>query len=234
MGEFRMSRLTWLILGVVLAVTFLSVPRALRVSPSGTEPRFAVEAPDFDPGIPLTVVVRGWLWDPLSRKGTPDLVVFPSQVNDYLKSRHGLSTQIVQWDWSRLPADVFVARRELGLFAKSAGERAGKIGRCVNFVGHSAGAALTYSVAADGIRMGYMGTLGLPTGGRIKPSSVTQWANFYTTTHSEDLAGRAWAARMGADTNVDLQMPHRDFWESDEVARITADGIAAAWSDCKP
>ena len=234
MGEFRTSRLMWMVLGVVLAIGFLSVPRALRASPNELEPRFAVAAPDFDPGIPLTIVVRGWLWDPESRKGTPELVVFPSQVNDHLQRTHGLSTEIVQWDWSRLPADVFAARKELGLYARSAGERAAEVGRCVNFVGHSAGAALIYSVATDGIRMGYMGTLGLPTLGREKPFSVTRWANFYTTTHSEDLAGRGWAARMGADVNVDLQMSHRDFWESDEAARITADGIAASWSNCKP
>jgi len=234
MGQNRTNQLMWMILGLVMAVGFLSVPRALRASPSEPEPRFAVAAPDFDPRIPLTIVVRGWLWDPESRKGTPELVVFPSQLNTHLQSRHDLSTQIVQWDWSRLPAEVFAARKELGLYAQSAGERAGTMGRCVNFVGHSAGAALIYSVAADGIQMGYMGTLGLPTVGRGKPSSVNEWANFYTTTHSEDLAGRAWAARMGADTNVDLQMSHRDFWESDEAARITADGIAAAWANCRP
>ncbi|MBW3589669.1 MAG: hypothetical protein KY429_09650 [Actinobacteria bacterium] len=234
MGQYRLDRVKWLVLGVILAVGFLSVPRTLRASPSQSEPRFSVAAPEFDPRIPLTVVVRGWLWDPDSRKGTPDLVVFPSQLNGHLESRHSLSTEIVQWDWSRLPADVFAARKELGLYARSAGERAAEVGRCVNFVGHSAGAALVFSVAADGNRMGYMGTLGLPTLGRGKPSSVTRWANFYTTSHSEDVAGRAWAARMGADVNVDLQMPHRDFWESDEAARITADGIAAAWTECNP
>lgn len=219
--------LSGLILGAAVWVTF-GGPR------SSVPERFATTAPSFDSDRPLTVVVRGWLWDPSSRKGTPPLVVFPEQVNSHLKADLGLTTQVVQWDWSRVPPHVFAARRELGLYARSAGERAGRAGHCVNFLGHSAGAALVYGAAVDGVQMGYMGTLGLPTSGRGKPGSVMHWANFYTTTHDEDVAGKVWGAGMKADVNVDLRMSHRDFWESEEMARVTADGIARAWQTCRP
>jgi hypothetical protein len=218
--------LTGAILGAAFWVSF-------GESVGKSEAKFATSAHKFDTSRPLTVVVRGWLWDPLSRKGTPPLVVFPEQLNSHLRSEHGLTTEVVQWDWSRLPSDVFTARDELRRYAKSAADRAGGSGRCVNFLGHSAGAALVYSIAADGAPMGYLGTLGLPTSGRGKPASVVTWANFYTTTHREDVAGKVWGSGMKADVNVDLKMSHRDFWESDEVAKVTADGIAQAWSSCR-
>ena len=79
-----------------------------------------------------------------------------------------------------------------------------------------------------------MGTLGLPTFGTRKPSSVETWANFYTSTHSDDAAGAIWADKMPADVNVDLRRYHRDFWLADEVVRATADAVARSWSECDP
>jgi hypothetical protein len=190
------------------------------------------DVPGIDPSRPLTVVVRGWLWDPTSRRVTAPLQVFPQQVNEILQREHGLTTRIVQYDWSRLPKDIFSASDDFTSYARKLSEVAAVYGQCVNFVGHSVGAAVVYGAAVQGVRMGYMGTLGLPTFGTSKPPSVAVWGNFYTTTHERDLAGMLWASQMAADVNVDLQMPHRDFWGAKEVAETTADGIAGSWNRC--
>lgn len=188
--------------------------------------------PEIDTERPVTVVVRGWLWDPSSRMSLAPLEHFPERVNEILDRRYGLGTQIVQYDWTRLPKDVFAAGDSFTAYAHAVSERVHAGGRCANFVGHSAGAALVYQAAARGVRMGYMGTLGLPTFGRGRPGTVTMWANFYTTTHPDDIAGKLWDANVAADVSIDLKEKHRDFWGADEVTEITADGIAYSWQTC--
>lgn len=200
-----------------------------RSSSSPSPPR----STDFDPERPILILVRGWLWDPLSRKEVPPLE-FASQMNEFLQQEQVTGTVIVEWRWSRVPADIFDADREFTSFARAANAEAARSGHCVNYLGHSAGAALVYSAASHGVRMGYMGTLGLPTRGSARPGSVMQWENFYTSTQSNDIEGRFWASDMAADHNIDLKMPHRNFWESSEVARITAVGIARSWNECRP
>lgn len=190
--------------------------------------------PDIPTDKPLTILVRGWLWDPSSRRVTSPLVVFPSSVNDILRKEYGLETVYYQFDWTRIPKDVFGATDEFAVFAKRVGERAARAGVCVNFVGHSAGAMMVYRAAADGVQMGYMGTLGLPTFGAAKPPSVTMWVDFYTDSHIDDLAGWMWGSHIGSDLNVDLKIPHRDFWGAPEVQRASAAGIALAWATCRP
>lgn len=193
------------------------------------------EAVSFDSSRPLTVVVRGWLWDPESRARPAPFGFgsFASGANEVLRADHGIHGRFVDYRWSRIPVDLPGANEEFLAYARSVAKRAERAGRCVNFIGHSAGAAMVYNAAARGVRMGYMGTLGLPTG-VAKPSSVTEWANFYTTTHERDLPGLLWAGGMRADINFDLAMPHRDFWSSGTVVRTTADGIARSWQHCRP
>jgi pimeloyl-ACP methyl ester carboxylesterase len=182
---------------------------------------------------PLTVVVRGWLWDPQSRRNPPPLSFFPEQLNRRLRARHGPETTIYQYRWSRIPKDLPAATRDFAAFAEALSEQAARQGRCVNFIGHSAGAAIVYAAAARGVRMGYMGTLGLPTAGTARPPSITQWTNFYTT-DSKDLAGVLWGRETGADRNVHAGAPHKELWSSPPVIDRSADGIAAAWTSCHP
>lgn len=189
--------------------------------------------PAFDTSRPLTVVVRGWLWDPDSRKSPPGLVYFPDQLNGALRPGYGLETSIYQYRWSRIPKDLPAATRDFTVFARALTERAALEGRCVNFIGHSAGAVIVYAAAAKGVRMGYMGTLGLPTSGSAKPPSVTRWTNFYTT-DTKDLAGVLWGRGMGADRNVHAGAPHKELWASRAVVDGSAEGISAAWASCRP
>lgn len=223
-------------IAALIVLASLIAAGVIAIAASGTRGRTsAFERPSevtFDPARPLTVVVRGWLWDPTSRRVTAPLQVFPQQVNETLQRDYGLTTQIVQYDWSRLPKDIFSANDDFTSYARRLSEMAAVYGQCVNFVGHSVGAAVVYGAAVQGVRIGYMGTLGLPTFGTSKPPSVAVWGNFYTTTHERDLAGMLWASQMAADVNVDLQMPHRDFWGAKEVAETTADGIARSWNRC--
>lgn len=218
-----------IVLGV-LAVLALLPGRSGSSRPPGA----GAPLPAVDPERPLTVVMRGWLWDPASRAVAPPLSRFPARVNEVLLREYGITTGFVQYEWSRVPADLVASVDEFTAYARSAAEEAARHGRCVNFLGHSAGAALVYNAAARGIRMGYMGTLGLPTLGGAKPSSVFEWANFYTTTHIDDVAGLLWAERMKADVNIDLRLPHRDFWGAEATARASADGIARSWTQCRP
>jgi hypothetical protein len=189
--------------------------------------------PRFDASRPLTVVVRGWLWDPESRRNPPALTYFPDQLNRALGPRYSLETAIYQYQWSRIPKDLPAATQDFAEFAGALTEQAALQGRCVNFLGHSAGALIVYSAAAKGVRMGYLGTLGLPTAGSVKPPSVTQWTNFYTT-DTKDLAGILWGRGMGADSNVHAGAPHKELWGSRAVIEGSADGIATAWASCRP
>jgi hypothetical protein len=160
-------------------------------------------------------------------------VYFPEQLNAALMGRLGLESSVIQYRWSRLPKDLPAATRDFAAFAQALAEKAARSGRCVNFVGHSAGAVIVYSAATRGVRMGYLGTLGLPTVGSAKPGSVTQWTNFYTV-DSHDLAGMLWGKGMAADSNVDAGAPHKDLWSSRAVIDRSADGIAGAWAGCRP
>jgi hypothetical protein len=189
--------------------------------------------PDFDSARPLTVVVRGWLWDPESRVDPPALSYFPDELNVALRERYGVETQLYQYKWSRLPKDLPAASRDFAVWARALAERAAASGRCVNFVGHSAGAVIVYSAAARGVPMGFMGTLGLPTMGRFKPGSVTQWTNFYTV-DTHDPAGTLWGKGMAADRNIQASAPHKEMWSSRAVIEGAADGIATAWTNCSP
>jgi hypothetical protein len=179
------------------------------------------------------VIVRGWLWDPQSRRNPTPLTYFPERVNESLRARYGLETTLYQYRWSRIPKDLPAATRDFVAFAGALSERAARQGRCVNFIGHSAGAAIVYAAAAEGVRMGYMGTLGLPTVGSARPPSITRWTNFYTT-DSKDLAGVLWGREMGADRNVRAGAPHKELWSSPQVIDGSADGIAVAWTSCHP
>ncbi|HEY8200820.1 MAG TPA: hypothetical protein VII47_05670 [Actinomycetota bacterium] len=179
------------------------------------------------------MIVRGWLWDPQSRRNPTPLTYFPERVNESLRARYGLETTLYQYRWSRIPKDLLAATRDFVAFAGALSERAARQGRCVNFIGHSAGAAIVYAAAAEGVRMGYMGTLGLPTVGSARPPSITRWTNFYTT-DSKDLAGVLWGREMGADRNVRAGAPHKELWSSPQVIDGSADGIAVAWTSCHP
>lgn len=183
---------------------------------------------------PLTIIVRGWLWDPSSRRKSNPLVEFPTRVNAALDQRHGLQTDYLQFDWTRIPKDVFGATDGFVRWARMVAGRAAMSRVCVNFVGHSGGAMMIYWAAAEGVQMGHMSTLGLPTLGAEKPPTVDSWANFYTDTHLDDIAGWMWGRNIGSDENVNLKMPHRDFWGAPAVHRASADGIAHAWRECKP
>ena len=189
--------------------------------------------PEVDASRPLTVVVRGWLWDPASRVDPPGLVYFPDELNRALAGRLGVGTALVQYRWSRLPKYLPSATRALTAYARALSDKAAAQGRCVNFIGHSAGAVIVYAAATQGVRMGYMGTLGLPTAGSMKPASVTQWTNFYTVDR-KDLAGVLWGSGMAADRNVNTGAPHKELWSSSAVIAGSADGIAAAWNGCRP
>jgi hypothetical protein len=181
----------------------------------------------------MTVVVRGWLWDPKSRVDPAPLTYFPEQLNERLRQRHGMETTIYQYRWSRIPKDLPAAIRDFTAFADALSRQAALQGRCVDFIGHSAGAAIVYAAAAEGVHMGYMGTLGLPTAGSVRPPSVSSWTNFYTT-DTKDLPGVLWGKGMQADRNVHAGAPHKELWSSPVVIDESVDGIAAAWASCHP
>ncbi|MGH2769023.1 MAG: hypothetical protein ACRDJF_00640, partial [Actinomycetota bacterium] len=170
--------------------------------------------PVLDPSRPLTVLVAGWLWDPKSRRPEATLDDFSVRLNQELETRYGMTTMVAQYSWSRIPADVIAAERDFGAYVRALVNRQSSSGRCVNFLGHSVGAAMVYGAAARGAPMGYLGTLGLPSLGRGRPPAVMHWANFYTTTHPDDVAGWLWGGRADADVNIDLRTPHHRFWEA--------------------
>jgi hypothetical protein len=221
-------------LAVALAAAGAAV--FLLIAPSGAGASMgsaSVSIDRLDPSRPVVVVLRGWLWDPASRTKTPPLESFPGRVNSLLQSRYGITATFVQYDWSRIPTDLIRAHRGFESYARKISQWGTANGHCADFVGHSAGAALIYDAATKGVRMGYMGTLGLPTAGRAKPSSVMEWANFYTSTRVDDIAGLLWARGMAADRNFDLHARHKDFWAAKEAVQATADGIAHAWVSCR-
>jgi hypothetical protein len=188
------------------------------------------DALEFDR--PVVIVVRGWLWDPGSRRESGPLVWFPSQVNRIMEEEYETEVAFLQYPWSRIPTDIGEASASFSEYAGEVARQAGEEGRCINFMGHSAGAAMVYRAAAEGVPMGYMGTLGLPTRGAEKPGEVTYWANFYTTSHIEDVAGLLWGGSAAADVNVDLRTQHKDLWARMPVVEETVEGIATAWESC--
>lgn len=219
----------------VLSVLFAAIPAGgyalVRIEWRTREPQRPA-LPAFDTDRPLLVLVRGWLWDPASRVAPVPLEQFPSRVEEIL-AELGPGVDVIEYEWSRNPVDLYKAGRELTDWGGTLGETAGLSGRCVGYVGHSAGAAMVFNAAAQGVPMGYMGTLGLPTAGRRKPPSVELWANFFTTTHGKDIAGSLWGGMMAADVQIDLEMPHSRFWQAEQAARTTAEGVAATWQACR-
>lgn len=226
-----------LVVAVISAAVVVSVLGSLLILVAfSTEPGGAVgaaAAPDaleFDR--PVVIVVRGWLWDPASRRESRPLVWFPSQVNRLMEEEHETKVTFLQYPWSRIPTDIGEASAAFSEYAQEVSHRARREGRCINFMGHSAGAAMVYRAAAEGVPMGYMGTLGLPTRGAEKPGAVTYWANFYTTSHIEDVAGLLWGASAAADVNIDLRTQHKDLWARTQVVEETVQGIMGAWDSC--
>jgi len=183
---------------------------------------------------PLLVVVRGWLVDPESRRTTEPLFVFPATVDAAFAERGEPTPVIVNYEWSRVPRDLMASSAAFVSFARELTARAAAKGRCVDFVGHSAGALMVYLAASDGVPMGFMGTIGWPGVGSRKPPSVAVWDNFYSSATLGDLPGRLWGSRAGADANIDLTTTHADMWRSKDLARTAAAGIADAWSTCTP
>lgn len=185
----------------------------------------------LEPGRPVLVVVRGWLWDPSSRRMSPDLTHFPSKLRSRFVETAGVEPQVIQYQWSRIPKDLPAESKNFTVWARAL-TRSLPPG-CVSFMGHSAGAAMIFRAAANGVPMGYMGTLGLPTRGAAKPRSVMTWANFYTDTHIDDIAGALWAKDMRADINRNLKMRHSEFWEADPAIEITARTMSDVWENCR-
>jgi hypothetical protein len=231
------------LLTLVLLLALAGVGVSCRHVPSIGNVRASVQAigvvrppvPKFDSDRPLTILVRGWLWDARTRERWKGPVrMFQPRVNTLLEERIGVTSEFFDYQWSRLPKDVLSESERFNRWAAGLTKAAAAEGRCVNFVGHSAGAALIYKAAAAGVPMGYMGTLGLPTFGRGKPLNVIQWTNFFTTGHVDDFAGRVWGPQMAADVNIDLRdVEHRDFWYVQPVASASAEGITRAWTDCR-
>lgn len=237
MGRLRRAGAISAAVAVVATASWLlshpgSASEAPRPKPASVEAG-DLDLPAIDASRPVTVIVRGWLWDPQSRLDPPPLTYFPKKLKERLESHHGLQTTIYQYRWSRIPKDLPVAIRDFVAFADALGRRAAAQGQCVNFIGHSAGAAIVYAAAAEGTHMGFLGTLGLPTAGSVRPPSVSRWTNFYTT-DTKDLAGVLWGRGMGADRNVHAGAPHKELWSSSQVIDESADGIAAAWATCRP
>jgi hypothetical protein len=223
------SALAALVAAVVFTGTLALYERAFGGGTAADVP-----VPDVSAERPLLIVVRGWLVDPASRATTDPLYLFPTGVNRLLEERGLPAMDFVQYDWSRVPQDLLATAPAFVEFARAVADAAAATGRCVNFVGHSAGAMLVYRAAASGVPMGFMGTIGLPTPTAGRPASVTEWDNFYTTGYVGDLPGWLWGARDGADQNLDLGVAHRDMWKSEDLARAAADGIEKAWSSCEP
>lgn len=211
---------------------------ALLASGRGRDPRAGTDLSYLAPGLsaerPLAVLVRGWLWEPDSRLHSGPLRAFPSNFGDEIAALVDGGARLVEYRWSRDPRDLARARSDFTADARAISALASSRGRCPSFIGHSAGAAMVYEAAARGVPMGFMGTLGLPVAARSKPPAVWRWANFYTSTHAEDVPGMLWGNSMPADVNLDLAVEHKQMWGSREAARIAAEGVAGAWRGCRP
>lgn len=218
-------------LASVIVVVGLSAWWSSWGEPTAITHSSPTDATFLDRDRPVLVLVRGWLWDPSSRRNSPDLTKFPIKLRSKMLETSGVEPQVVQYRWSRIPKDLAMESDRFTLWARELTRNSRK--GCVSFMGHSAGAAMIFKAAAEGIPMGYMGTLGLPTVGAAKPRSVTTWANFYTDTHVDDIAGVLWADKMRADINYNLRMRHGEFWESAAAVEITARQMADAWAGCR-
>ncbi len=217
------------VLIVVVGVATAGLGVSLLPRSDGGRALASQPVPVLDPSRPLTILVPGWLWDPKSRRPEATLDDFSERLNRELEARYGMTTAIVQYSWSRIPADVIEAERDFGAYVGALVDQQLPSGCCINFLGHSVGAAMVYGAAARGTPIGYLGTLGLPTIGRGRPPAVMRWVNFYTTTHRDDVAGSLWGGRAGADVNIDLRVPHHRFWEATETIEESASAIAATW-----
>lgn len=220
-------------LWVATAMLLLGVSALVAVLRGTTShARAAPSIPAVPKDRPTTVLVKGWLWDASTRGSSwAPIRDFQPRVNEILQAEHGYSTSLIEYQWSRLPRDVVREGDRFTQWAARLSEQAGG-SECINFVGHSAGAAFVYKAATQGVPMGFMGTLGLPTFGQGRPAKVHHWANFFTSTHPDDIAGKLWGQTIAADSNVDIGQEHRRFWTSPEVARTSAERIAQAWEDC--
>lgn len=219
-----------LILIAASAVEFRGAP---RLASPGRGPETRLPLPSTSQDLPLTVLVKGWLWDANSRGSSwAPIRDFQPRVNEILEAEHGYPTTLIEYQWSRLPRDVVRESNRFTQWARQLSEQSTDR-PCINFIGHSAGAAFVYNAASQGVPMGFMGTLGLPTFGQGRPPKVHRWANFFTSAHPDDIAGKLWGQTIAADLNVDIGQEHRRFWTSPEVARTSADGIAQAWVDCR-
>jgi hypothetical protein len=225
-------RVTALAVAIVVATIWIFAHPGSALESKPLAVPAGVALPSADPAKPLTVVVRGWLWDPESRKNPPELTYFPAQLNKTLRKRYGLETTVYQYRWSRIPRDLPTASRDFTEFAKAVAARAAESGQCVNFIGHSAGALMVYSAADRGVPMGYMGTVGLPNVGSSKPVSVAHWINYFTK-DPHDLPGILWGSSTAADRNVEAILLHKEMWKARAVIQGSADGIAQAWGTCR-
>lgn len=222
----------WVFIAPALIIASFSI-LAFELGSSSAAAHNRLRVPAVPEDRPLTVLVKGWLWDASTRGSSwAPIRDFQPRVNEILETEHGYSTKLFEYPWSRLPRDVVGEGNRFTRWAAQLSSRVGN-GQCINFVGHSAGAAFVYNAASQGVPMGFMGTLGLPTFGQGRPQEVHQWANFFTSAHPDDIAGRLWGQTIAADLNVDIGQEHRRFWTSPEVARTSAEGIAEAWEDCR-
>jgi hypothetical protein len=222
------------LLGALLAVTLLAGATALHARVFGGGHAIAMELPPVSADRPLTILVRGWLVDPTNRADSGPLSIFPREVNRALEARGIPASEFVQYDWSRVPKDLLASADAFETFARDLTTEAAVNGRCVSFVGHSAGAMMVYRAAAEGVPMGFMGTIGLPTPTAGHPGSVDVWGNFYSHSYISDLPEALWGPDAEADINLDLSISHKDMWQSNALASAAADGIAHAWSSCHP
>lgn len=229
--EQNMKRVAFFLLSAALVGGLTAI--AVGIPSRDSEAQAIPVVPSVPSDRPLTILVKGWLWDASTRGSSwAPINDFQPRVNQVLQTNHGYSTKLFEYPWSRLPSDVFDESKRFTVWATQFSKRS-EDGRCVNFVGHSAGAAFVYRAASQGVPMGFMGTLGLPTFGQGRPAKVRQWTNFFTSSHPDDFAGRIWGSTIAADQNVDIGQEHRRFWTSPEVAQTSADGIARAWKDCR-
>jgi hypothetical protein len=221
-------------LGALVGLTVLVGATAVRARVFGSGEARVMALPEVSADRPLTILVRGWLVDPANRAESGELALFPAKVNKELAARGIPATDFVQYDWSRVPKDLLASADSFATFARELAASAAAKGRCVSFVGHSAGAMMVYRAAGEGVPMGFMATIGLPTPTAGHPGSVAVWGNFYSHSYISDLPEALWGPDADADINVDLSTSHKDMWRSAALAQAAADGIAKAWTTCHP